>query len=88
MQRPSFQVKVSKYKSNDRRWRKRKDGQVRGETCSYATITEELVRKIRSMKKPGVGAIKIRRMLQREGIEVSFYAITGVISGNTWRHVT
>lgn len=60
---------------------------MRGETCSYATLNDDIVRRIRALKRPGVGAIKIQRQLREEGIEAGYYAISGVLDGKTWRHV-
>lgn len=81
--------KVSGVKSNDRRFRaRRKDAQVRGEQCSYAKLTEKLVRRIRSMYVPKhFGAVQIHRVLAAEGVKVSPVTIKNVVYGLSWGHV-
>ena len=73
-------------KSNDRPIRKQKVQDVaKGERMPHAVLTEELVRKIRSLKKPGYGAKKIIKELGIEHIKEA--TVHSVLQGKTWCHV-
>lgn len=54
-----------------------------GEAHPNSSLTIDLVRKIRELRKDGLG---VRRIANRLGVGQG--ACSGVISGKTWRHVT
>lgn len=78
-------------KSNDRRVRVAgPNNQVRGTACSYAVLTEDIVRRMRALKRPGVGVKKIVRLLAQEGLDLSGFCeltLLSALTGKTWNHV-
>lgn len=59
---------------------------AKGEECPASVLTEEVVRKIRRIRREkGFGAIRIARSL---GMEQHAEAIKHVVEGKTWKHVT
>ena len=62
-------------------------GQARGERVGGAVLTEAIVRRIRELRREGLGEIRISRALAAEGITATPSAVRAVIDGDTWRHV-
>lgn len=82
-----FRERRSLRKSNDRRSViTGPHTPARGEAIGNAVLTEDDVRRILSLKRPGVGARKIIRALGLLG--VSEHTVSAVLAGRTWRHVS
>lgn len=62
-------------------------GQARGERMGNAVLTEAIVRRIRELRRTGIGGRRIMRALAEEGVVVTESAVVGVIHRGNWKHV-